>query len=155
MTPRSISEVVALLITVAIVIGVTLAVALISGSITQSFTPKGSALLIQNIKVYLVPSSSSSSVLLIKVVASVTGTTHITISNVTVIWSSGSGTVTPQAPAPGTYLKPGSIIEIQAVLQTSSPPASYSTVSVMISYCDSTGTCGSVAGTATVVPYTS
>jgi len=154
---RLISEFIALLIIIGIVVGVGVAIALMAGSVTQHTTPKGSVLLIHSVKVYSIGSSTSRT-LLIKVAGSVSGNSPINITSVSVSWNTGSVAVTSsaviQAPAPGTYIKPGSLVEIQATLQTSAPPANYATVWVIIVYCDPNGSCGSVTGTGTVVPYT-
>jgi len=156
---RLISEVIAFLILIGIVVAIGVVIALMTGAITQHSAPKGSVLLIHNVKVYSITSSSTSSrTILIKVVASVSGNSPIKITNISISWDTGSVAVTSpatiQAPSPGTYLKPGSLVEIQAVLQTSSPPANYATVWVTIGYCDFSKICGSVTGTGTVTPYT-
>jgi len=149
---RSISELVAFLILLGVVVGAGIIVASISSSLSQKSVPKGSALLIQRVEAY----GTTSSQIMVKVVATVSGSTSIAISSVRISWNTNSGVVTlsttPQSPRPGMYLSSGSIVEITASFQTANPPNNYALVWVTIEYCDVSAVCGSVIGTTVLTP---
>lgn len=154
---RSISNLMAVLILLSIVVGVGIGVALLTGAMTQRLQPTGSGLNIQNIRVQAL--TSNRRYILVEVVATVTGAQSIRIRYVYIYWQRGnniltSRSTTPLKPSINQYFAPGATLTIIARFNNVyNPPGDYSPVRVIIEFCDTSGKCYMVSGSGVLEPY--
>lgn len=145
---KAVSDLLAVLVALAIVIGVGVAVALLSGALVQRMQPSGASLTLQSVRAQKL---STSGPVLIDIVATVTGTQSVRISSVSMYTGSTSMSCTVQAPSPGSYFSPGSTIQIS--VQCNTNPSDYSPIRVVVSFCDVANKCFQVSGSGVVEPY--
>lgn len=149
---RAVSELLAVLVVLAIVVGVGIAVALLSSALVQRMNPSGVGLTIQSVRVYAISSDNRN--VQADIVATVTGATSVTLTGVSII--PGTGTeVGGQllAPQPPGAFAPGSTIQIQAKFTLSSALTPYTTVRVVVQFTDVAGKLYRVSGSALFEPY--
>ena len=148
---RSVSNLVAALVLLAVVVGVGAAVAMLSGALTQRLQPAGAALSIQSVRAQALDERRSS--VLVEIVATVTGAQSVRIEKVGLHWDSGYREVDPWAPSKGRFFSPGSTINIVARFDRLSGLEDYEPVRVVVVFCDTQRVCYRAAGSAVLEPY--
>ena len=153
---KSISTLIAALVLLAIVIGVGVGVALLSGALTQRLQPTGASLNIQSVRVQAL--TGDKRYMLVEVTATVTGAQSVRIDRVGLYWESSGLRYKegdPWEPSKNKYFTPGSTINIIAKLDLGRDPKpkDYAPVRVVIKFCDTTGTCYRVSGSTVLEPY--
>lgn len=151
---KAISNLLAALILLAIVVGVGVGVAMLSGAITQRLQPTGASLNIQSVRLQALRPDRQE--ILVEVVATVTGAQSVRIDRLEFYWYSGgvkTASTSPIEPSRSTFFTPGSTISIMARFRTTSPPKEYDSVRVVVRFCDTAGACYRVSGSGVLEPY--
>ena len=155
---KGMSNLIAALILLVIAIGVGVTVAFISSSMTQRLQPSGASLAIQSVRAQAVTQNKQK--ILVEVVAIVTGSQSIALTNAWLYWDSGGSVRTAaqsQMTPIGTsrYFQPGSTINVQIWFDLGGQPVpqDYAPIRVVIEYRDITGGIYKVSGSGTLEPY--
>jgi len=142
---KGVSNLLALLIIIAIVVGTAIAVALMVSGMTQRLQPSGAAVTIQGLRLQDIRNNK----LMVDASIYVTGGETVRCDSIEVWWdgvSKGSATINTG------WLQPGSITTIQAVISCSADPPDYQFVRVVIRCWTNSGTEIRGSGSAKVEP---
>jgi len=147
MKKRAISEMVAILIIVTILVGVAIAVALMTGSFVQKIKPSGGGLVITGATAKKVSSNRA----VITLSLQNTGSETIRVTFIQVFNSAGSPLATSIGAMPSQLL-PNQVATVGITISSSSTINDYESISIVVAYQTVTGTSGSISQAVVVEP---